>query len=355
MKQRFVSLDILKFVAISLLCSCHFLYYRDTGVENFIAILACVGVPLFFMVNGALLMNREFDLSRHLKKTVSLLAVLMVWKILTPVLEQFILRLDLSQYSKSQLIRYICGEDLAGFYTGHFWFMYALLGIYLIFPLIAACINSGKSKGYLILLAGMIGVFEFVVTDVNTALGYLSQTFGMNELIISGIEVFNPFGTYAYCLFYFLAGGLLFDFITNKKKTFSWPLPLLMTVIGWLWIFGLNRYQNTYTNAKWIVVDGYQRIGTVLLAAGIFILVCSFVKGLKSAVLSKIITTVSDNTMGIYYCHMVIGTYFMVIYDRFFQARGIGVNTLKTILFMVVGLGITMAARKIPIVRKLFK
>lgn len=90
--------------------------------------------------------------------------------------------LDLSQYSKSQLIRYICGEDLAGFYTGHFWFMYALLGIYLIFPLIAACINSGKSKGYLILLAGMIGVFEFVVTDVNTALGYLSQTFGMNEL-----------------------------------------------------------------------------------------------------------------------------------------------------------------------------
>ena len=51
----------------------------------------------------------------------------------------------------------------------------------------------------------MIGVFEFVVTDVNTALGYLSQTFGMNELIISGIEVFNPFGTYAYCLFYFFS------------------------------------------------------------------------------------------------------------------------------------------------------
>ena len=100
MKQRFVSLDILKFVAISLVCSCHFLYYRDTGVENFIAILACVGVPLFFMVNGALLMNREFDLSRHLKKTVSLLAVLMVWKILTPVLEQFILRLDLASIPK---------------------------------------------------------------------------------------------------------------------------------------------------------------------------------------------------------------------------------------------------------------
>ena len=166
MKQRFVSLDILKFVAISLVCSCHFLYYRDTGVENFIAILACVGVPLFFMVNGALLMNREFDLSRHLKKTVSLLAVLMVWKILTPVLEQFILRLDLSQYSKSQLIRYICGEDLGRFFIPAISGLCMPFGIYLIFPLIAACINSGKSKGYLILLAGMIGVFEFVVDNM---------------------------------------------------------------------------------------------------------------------------------------------------------------------------------------------
>ena len=355
MKQRFASLDILKFIAISLVCSCHFLYYKDTPLDNLVAILACAGVPLFFMVNGALLMRRPFDFSKHWKRTVSMFIVLMIWKIITPVLEEFILKLDMTQYSKAQIVRYMLGEDLSGFYTGHFWFMYALLGIYLIYPMIAACMKDEKYKRYLIVLLGIIGVFEFAATDLDTLFDFLTRNFGLNIMTVTGINVFNPFGGYGYCLFFFVAGGVLFEQIESREKKIAWYIPALMAIIGWLWLFGLNRYQNTYTNAQWIVVNGYERIGTVLLSAGLFILICSYKKDFKGSVVGKIITVVSDNTMGIYYCHVIIGTYFMVIYDDICQARGITINFLKTVIFMVIALVITLIARKIPLLCRLFK
>lgn len=355
MKQRFVSLDILKFLAISLVCSCHFLYYKDTPLDNLIAILACAGVPLFFMVNGALLMNRPFDFKKHWKKTATMFIVLMIWKIITPVLEEFILKQDMGQYSKAQLIRYLLGEDLSGFYTGHFWFMYALLGIYLIYPLIAACLKEEQYRRYLVVLLGIIGVFEFVTADLDTFFDFLTRNYGLNVMTTSGINVFNPFGGYGYCLFFFLAGGLLFEKIQKSKQKIAWYIPLIMAAIGWLWLFGINRYQNTFTNAQWIVVNGYERLGTVLLSVGVFILIVAYKQTFRSPVVGKIITGIADNTMGIYYCHMIIGTYFMVLYDRFFQIRGIGINFLKTIVFLVISLGITVAARKIPVIKRLFK
>lgn len=355
MKKRFLSLDILKTLAIFEVCSCHFLYYNDTAFDNFVAVFACVSVPMFFMVNGALLMNRPFEIRSHLKKTISLFVILVIWKIITPLLEFIAVKDSVGSYSKVQVVQYFFGEDLNGFYVGHFWFMYALIGIYIVYPLIRKCYDGEHGEIYIKYLAVIIGFFCFLLNDLNSIAQIVSEITELNVVSFDGLKIYSVAGGYAYCIFYFIIGGLLFKKIENNKVNIKWYWALIILIIGWLWLFGLNRYQNSYTNAKWIVINGYERIGTVLLSSGIFILICRYMNCIKYRWGAKTFSLIGNNTMGIYYIHIIIGTYFMRIYDTYFQMRGIGINIIKTLIFVLSGLGITLIMRRIPLLKKIVK
>lgn len=69
--------DIIKVFAIFLVCYYHFNTSYIIFNEGFIFIpnfgylimtLASMGVPLFFMVNGALLLNKPYKFELHIKK-----------------------------------------------------------------------------------------------------------------------------------------------------------------------------------------------------------------------------------------------------------------------------------------------
>lgn len=353
MKKKELSLNILKAVAMFSVCSCHFLYYNNTAIDNFVAVFACMCVPTFFMVNGALLMNKPYDGYKHYKRTANLFMVLVIWKIITPLLEWGALKDNIGTQGKAQIVQYILGDNLDDFYVGHFWFMHALIGVYIVYPLIRKCFDGKDGGKYVKYLAGIIGFFSFIINDLTSLMEIASEAVGLNKISFSGLQSYSVFSGYAYCVFYFIIGGLLFEKIQNKKINLKWYWPIVLCFIGWIWLFVLNRYQNTYTNAKWIVINGYERVGTVLLTVGIFIFVCQYADKIKMQWLCKSIDLIADNTMGIYYIHVIIGTYFMVIYDKYFGARGITVNILKTSIFVILGLGLTLLMKKIPMLRKL--
>ena len=355
MKSRIVFLDILKIIAILLVCSCHFLLYQNRAADNFIAVLACSGVPLFFMVNGALLFSRDFDMKKHWRRTGNLIIILLIWKIITPLAEYFALRDTVLPVSKTEILQYLLGGDLSGYYVGHFWFMHALIGIYILVPMLRKCYDDIIFRKYIYILLGILFFFTVLLNEVDTGLDILTRYFARNTASVSGLNEFNPFGGYGYCLFYFLLGAVLYDIIISKKKKIPVALSVVAIIGGWAWLFGLNRYQNSYTEAKWIVVNGYERIASILVSIGIFTLMYHIGERITNIKIKKCLKLMGDNTMGIYYLHVIIGTWFVLFYNQYVSQYGVLENIIKTIIFFGISLLISCIFRKIPIICRLFK
>ena len=98
-RQRCAYLDIVKFVAMLCVCLYHFpltahVAYSDplggtALISRYFRGLNVVCVPLFMMVNGALLLNSRFDLKKHALRTVKLVIGVYVWYIVTQLMGHF--------------------------------------------------------------------------------------------------------------------------------------------------------------------------------------------------------------------------------------------------------------------------
>ncbi|MEG2597452.1 MAG: acyltransferase family protein, partial [Oscillospiraceae bacterium] len=137
-KTRYYYLDILKFIAIFLVCSYHFTWAGDLSyAENMPALtvfkrgvfgIGSMCIPLFFMVNGSLLLNREMDLHKHIKNSIVLLLQYFFWRFITIVILAGYNGLTLPQVGKMNLLKAVfCYENIEGIRYNHLWFIPTLL------------------------------------------------------------------------------------------------------------------------------------------------------------------------------------------------------------------------------------
>lgn len=136
MKQRIIYLDILKVIAIFLICFMHYVLLNPTWFDNFVDMFCFAGVSLFFLVNGALLFNKPFDLKKHYKKIINMILVLLAWEIISAIYFTIMYRKDYMNYNVQDIISYLIGGVRWELPTGHFWFIIALISIYILFPLL---------------------------------------------------------------------------------------------------------------------------------------------------------------------------------------------------------------------------
>lgn len=150
MQKRIVGYDIMKSLSIYLVVLIHFGFYvpvtGDTLVNNFVLILTNVGVPLFFMVNGALLFPRSLDIKRHYIKTARIIALTLSWKVISAFIMGCIVHRNPFHLGKAAFVHYLLFGNLEGFDLGHFWFMNVLIMLYLIFPILKICFDSEMGR-----------------------------------------------------------------------------------------------------------------------------------------------------------------------------------------------------------------
>lgn len=77
--ERFYSFDLLKFIAIVLVVCYHSFCLGQGAVYDVCFPLFSLGVPLFFIVNGALLFNKALDTKKHYKKIVRIVLLTVIW------------------------------------------------------------------------------------------------------------------------------------------------------------------------------------------------------------------------------------------------------------------------------------
>ena len=302
MKQRILYLDFLRCLAILFVVVLHSIaptlinpscysctaWYLSMLVDPFTR----AGVPLFLMISGCLLLSRSDtervqDFYRHnIPKLVIPLAAWNVIYYATEVLygQHPIDILDFLNRFLNQGISY------------HMWFIYTLLGIYLLCPFLKRIVEHCTAQQLVVLL----GIILFPTT--------LRPIF--NQTMPVSIYLFGPMmeGLIGYFLLGYLLGRANFG-----KKTRI--LIYLGGVAGYTACLAGNLMQASPEEISLPMNGGYM-LNHYLLAAGLFVLFRTFFETHAARLerFSHPLAKASDLVFGVYWSHALILNVFTVLF-----------------------------------------
>jgi putative acetyl transferase len=233
-KIRNINLDLIKVLACIGVVLLHTTMggFKETGSWNLLTYLYYLGtysIPLFFMVNGYLLLGkREITYPYILQKVKWILITVSSWTFIV-----WFFKRDFT----TNPIKKIVGSLLQKGYFFQFWFFGALILIYLCLPILKKFLNSKRSYLYILSLLISIGlIFELANVVLQMPLqSYFIQTF----------RLWTWF-------FYYILGGLVaqFDKEIIKKGFKRWMkvVAVLLLLISPVILFFLAKtiYHNLF-------------------------------------------------------------------------------------------------------------
>ena len=359
-KQRFIFLDFIKTLAIYLVCFYHFNSLSINFLKNpsfstflnyFIKGIASVGVPLFFMVNGALMLNRNYDLKTHIKKIFNIVVLTVIWAMITLLALSAIRE---NPYSVREFINSLWTLERGT--ISHLWFLQALVCVYILFPLIKEVYDKENKS---LLKYVLVGVFVFTFGNVllNMIVNIIEFIARTNYISLSRFNFFDRFsmfrGSYAYTIVYFILGALLLAKLKSGIKIKSKTMIALL-IISMLALF-LYGTMMSYSNKRIYdtVWSGYDTVMILLASISIFSL--SFFAENKLKKISPVVKLIGENTLGIYFVHRIVGSILKIFYRTLSFNRSIFFNLILAALIVALSLALTLLLKKIPIIKLLFR
>ncbi len=337
--QRILFLDAIKALAILLVIFYHgnmldknFLVNPDvtTFIHYFFQCSLSVCVPLFFMVNGALVLNKRFSLRDNVERIIRIFFLTYIWGAILLL-----------------LLKYICSDTytIRGFLSSlwhlkpprinHLWFLKTLISIYILLPLFKLGFDHEKKSAlYSILL------FVFIFSFGNNLLNQICNLFGyFGDYRFNFFPIVNPFGNCFYAIFYFLMGGILFKSIAEKRFNFHYSLPIVLFFIFQLALFLYGIFMTKLNNAYYDVVwGGYDTVMTLVMTISIFLLLSKF--NYKNTKTNRIISYVGKNTFGIYLLHVIFITLFWPLLQSSIYSNTFIANIAYVIVVMMFSFGL---------------
>lgn len=269
-------------------------------------------VPVFFMITGYCLLRKENCTYKYcFSHVVKYICVLFTVGLFYALLEEVFVSktINVSVLAKS-LINVISGN-----LWDHMWFIYTIIGIYLVMPIIHLFMKQSTQNT--LVLTGLLFFFEILFPSFE-------------KWITVGITF--PFSGY---LFYVCLGGAIAQININK------------TVSYFVYLLGL-------LSAVWIVFSnfkiGYKDLAVCLMAISIFLLVSKL--NIKP---NKFLLCASNCTWGIYLFH----PFFINVAIKLLRIDIITSQVyLNLVIFTAAVFSVsflsTYVLRKIPLVKKLF-
>ncbi|VKR91361.1 repeating unit O-acetyltransferase WefK [Streptococcus pneumoniae] len=329
-KFRNINLDLLKVLACVGVVLLHTTMggFKETGAWNFLTYLYYLGtysIPLFFMVNGYLLLGkREITYSYILQKIKWLLITVSSWT--------FIVWLFKRDFTEN-LIKKIIGSLIQKGYFFQFWFFGALILIYLCLPILRQFLNSKRSYLYSLSLLMTIGlIFELS----NILLQMPIQTY-----VIQTFRLWTWF-------FYYLLGGYIAQFtieeIKSRFKNWMKIVSILLLLISPIILFFIAKtiYHNLF--AEYFYDTLFVKVSTL----GIFltILMLTLNENRRESIVS-----LSNQTMGVFIIH----TYIMKVWEKVLGFNFVGAYLLFALFTLSVSFIIVGMLMKIPYFNRIVK
>lgn len=303
-QPRVVFLDYLRVIAcfmVVLVHSCEFYYLGDGGVRFALpgdrAIVAWIdgalreSVPLFVMASSYLLVPISGSSLTFFKRRMSRVFVpFAVWSVLYAVLPVLLGRIDGDIMQRLARLSYTFNDD-----SGHLWFIYMFIGVYLIMPIISPWLRQVSRRGEFAFLA---------VWAVSTLWGYLQPALGD----IWGKALWNDF----HMLYYFsgfIGYVVLAHYIRtyvrwSTARTVAVAMPLI--VVGYVITAGLF-YVHTGESADYAYAEqswNFCTVNVAMMTAGCFLLM-RLIK-CERPVVYEPVKAVSKVSYGIYLMHILV-------------------------------------------------
>ena len=212
-RRRVIYFDILRIVAIFFVVFVHLAaqHWADVDVSSrawFAFNLYCTtgkwSVPIFVMISGALFLGRDVSISSILKKNVARIATVFLFWSACYALVDLVFRHAPLSVVLSQLI------------TGHYhlWFLYMIVGLYLLIPLLRPIAQNETLMRYFLMLAL---IFTFLLPQLALFSSFVSH---------EASTVIRTVIMYSYCFFplgftVYFVGGL--SSITTIRSTCCSP------------------------------------------------------------------------------------------------------------------------------------
>lgn len=321
-KRRIVGYDAAKALAMYLVVLIHSIYYAGgypgTPLGITVSSSTSICVPLFFAVNGALVLNRSMDFGRHYRRCLQIFITLVVWKLLALCFFWGVARYPVE--GPWQVLIYLLGGNLENSPTGYFWFMNALLAVYLILPLVKFAIDNADQRISRALFI-VILVFASLGDSLATVVSMILQvpTPAVKE-VIDVVGEMNIFGAYGYVILYFYIGWYLGATLSRAKddgrlsswKGFRWLVGLsngvkvLLLLVCYAITVLVHFYQIGYKGGVGFGTDYSYWFLTTLVATFLVLDLC--VRHHFSGASERFFKLVGANTFSVYMLHFFVIT-----------------------------------------------
>lgn len=357
-KKRLSHIDLLESIAIFFVIAYHSTIYsfdilQDSSAINYLLYFSrtilSTCVPLFFFANGYLLFNKEFDLNKHIKKTIRLVLLTFIWGILKLPLQMIITGESLKI---STIIFSFLSMDITRD-VNVLWFLGATVCMYILFPMLKLSFDKDKKSFIFFTITCALLTFGFVLGDQVLSVVSTVTHHNFRYLDSPALTMFNPFrGSYGYSFVYFCIGGLIYTYedkilsIYKSKRNMVAIIGLLLSCMG-LFLAGVY-YTKFFNGELWDVVwNGYDTVFTFLNVLFIYVLCLNYSKN------NIFIKNISCNTLGIYFTHGLIIRLtqpWLITQD---MLCNLPVNLVYAFLIICICLSMCMYIKKVPVLKEL--
>ena len=310
------------------------------------SVISKVGVPIFLMISGALLLKKDIYYKNLFKSKI--LRIFIVLIIFTAI---FYVRLHILKYST----KFNIADFFVRLYKGDiiipYWYLYAYISFLLAFPFLRSMVKnlSENDYKYLIILS-IIFISILPCLEYRFSLGEVSlNSYGKISWLFSNIVIFPLIG-------YYIENILDISKLNKKHLMFSNIVAIIGIFLSCYMTYFKHRVTGECTELN---TQDFMDAFALLICAPIYLNIKYFFSKIELGnVLEKFILSLGSCTFGIYLIHMAIieSKFIKNLWDTLVIQNHI--NCMIIILFlcmltMFICYIITYILKKIPIVKKL--
>jgi surface polysaccharide O-acyltransferase-like enzyme len=348
---RRASFDVLRVVAIVGVVAIH-TFSRiistssmDGTWQQWIAIVLDIGfvwaVPVFVMISGALILRpRSFDRGTpefYRRRALRILPALVFWHIFYLwIVRMLINGQELTVLGAAELV--VDGRAYTQLY-----FLWVILGLYLVAPVIAAFVNTGAPSR-----AFWVGGLALLCTTLALAISAISAAVGSESRPIATVF----FTMWIPYVGYFVLGYALARLTQTWRQVVAAAIVAVVLAVVTILQYGAA---GAFTQLDAISPVSYFAPIVAMLSVTVFLAAIGIFDRIPLAGRTLVIVRVlSDASFGVFLVHLAVIAVIARLWPALNDGASLSRTTLLFIVTLVTSYAISIAAGRVPFLRRLF-
>lgn len=307
-KKKIFLYDLVRVVACALVVLYHSPTVSTPGyIQSIIYKFSSGGVPLFFMISGALILPvKDISVMATWNRIKKVLIPTIIWIAFYSILKLLFNDMPFDVYMKKVIsIPFISEFNLT------LWFMYALIGIYIISPVLSCWLEKASKRDVEFLL------LFWLISSLLPILGnFIKIDYSPKSLWYYG------FGYAGYFLWGYYIRKYDFKITNNLLLLIMFVFPFVIEALI-KFVFHAEDINDIY---------GYESIIIMIYGTSWFFILQKLSKKIVSHRIQNVFSVISDCTFGIYLVHVFFLFY---LFDKFLPLTGVAqliANFILTLL-----------------------